>query len=136
MAKLKILIPLEGTEKSMDSINWLKKSYNKDDVEVGLINVVEIVYTNDLLAVTDLNNRKVESGKILDKAAAELDGYAVLKRTVIGPSVYEILREAESGGYNMIAMQKSTKTGLSRVLGSVPSKIIRSSPIPVVIIPE
>jgi nucleotide-binding universal stress UspA family protein len=41
MPKLKILVPLDGTEKSMHSLAWLKKIFGKEEVEVTLIHVVE-----------------------------------------------------------------------------------------------
>ena len=46
MKKLKILVPLDGTERSMHSIDWLKEFFSKETICITLMNVVETVLTN------------------------------------------------------------------------------------------
>ncbi len=45
MEKKKVLVPLDGTDRSMHSIDWLKKLFEKEEIKVTLMNVAEIGYS-------------------------------------------------------------------------------------------
>ena len=47
MKKIKILVPLDVSEMSMNSINWIKKYFDKNDIEITLINVSERIVADD-----------------------------------------------------------------------------------------
>ena len=49
MSKMKVLIPLDGSEKSMHSIDWLKKFFSHEDVEVTLMVVTEVILTKEIM---------------------------------------------------------------------------------------
>ncbi|HBC97773.1 MAG TPA: universal stress protein, partial [Clostridium sp.] len=49
MTKRKILIPVDGTERSMHSLNWIKKLFAKDEIQVTLMNVVEMFMAKDTM---------------------------------------------------------------------------------------
>ena len=136
MTMLKILVPLDGTEKSMHSLNWLKKFFGKEDVEVTLINVIEVLYSREMLATSELENVKIKSGKVLEEAAIELKDYKVNKLIAMGFSSDVIVKEAKDGNYDMIVMTKSSVKGISRVIGSVTNKVIHHSEVAVVVVPE
>ena len=38
-----------ATERSMHSINWLKNFFNKDDISITLINVMETILTSEMM---------------------------------------------------------------------------------------
>lgn len=138
-SKLKILIPLDGTEKSTHSIDWLKKFYGKDDVEITLMNIAQVIYTSEAEAIaimSELEIAKNKSNEILDEAAKKLEGYDVEKLSVYGPVADKILQEAVDGGYDMIIMTKSSVKGISRTIGSVTNKVVRNSEVAVVVVPE
>jgi nucleotide-binding universal stress UspA family protein len=140
MSKLKILVLLDGTEKSMHSLDWLKKFFSKEDTEITLINVIQAVYNREIIremaSGIKLENVEKESIQVLDKAAIELKGYKVNKLIAMGYSSDEILKEAKDGNYDMIVMTKSSIKGISRVIGSVTNKVIHHSDVTVVIVPE
>jgi nucleotide-binding universal stress UspA family protein len=136
MTMLKILVPLDGTEKSMHSLYWLKKFFGKEDVEVTLINVIEVLYSREMLATSELENVKIKSGKVLEEAAIELKDYKVNKLIAMGFSSDVIVKEAKDGNYDMIVMTKSSVKGISRVIGSVTNKVIHHSDVAVVVLPE
>lgn len=46
MEKFKILVPLDGTQRSMHSLDWLKRIFSKADVSITLINVMETLLTD------------------------------------------------------------------------------------------
>ena len=137
LSKLKVLVPLDGSEKSMHSLNWLKKFFSKEDLEITLIYVAEVFYTGDLNpAKTLLENAEFKSKQILDNAAKELEGYTVNKLNFAGHISDLILKEAKDGNYDMIVMTKSSVKGISRIIGSVTSKVVRNSEVAVIVVPD
>lgn len=136
MKKIKILVPLDTTERSTHSLNWIKKYFNKNDIEITLMNVREIIVAEDLLLPDNLDDMQQESNLVLDEASMELEGYIVEKFATFGYAADKILEKAEKDNYDMIIMTKSTKKGLVRMVGSVTSKVIKNSKVAVLVIPN
>lgn len=136
MEKVKILVPLDTTERSTHSLNWIKKYFNKNDIEITLMNVREIIVAEDLIIPADLGDMEEESNLVLDEASMELEGYTVDKFATFGYSADQILKKAEQGNYDMIIMTKSTKKGLVRVIGSVTSKVLKNTKASVIVLPK
>jgi len=136
MKKIKILVPLDTTEKSTHSLNWIKKYFDKNDIEITLMNVREIIVAEDLLITDDLGDMEEESNLVLDEASMELEGYTVDKFAAFGYASDQILKKAEKDNYDMIIMTKSTKKGLVRVIGSVTSKVIKNAKTSVIVLPK
>ena len=136
MKKIKILVPLDTTEKSTHSLNWIKKYFDKNDIEVTLMNVREIIVAEDLLIPDYSGELGKESDLVLDEAAMELEGYTVDKFATFGYASDQILKKAEKDNYDMIIMTKSTKKGLVRVIGSVTSKVIKNAKASVIVLPK
>jgi nucleotide-binding universal stress UspA family protein len=136
MAKTKILIPLDGTGKSLHSIAWLKKYFGKEDAEVTLLNVIVTFLSSEVSIEHDIKAKEQESMDMLENAMKELEGYEVQKKFVYGFAPDVIMETAREGGFDMIIMTRSTVTGLARIIGSVTSKVVRSSEVAVVIVPE
>jgi nucleotide-binding universal stress UspA family protein len=145
MSKLKILIPLDGSKRSMQSLDWLKKFVTSKDVEVILFHVIEAIRSKETFSIQDVETTGLKSKEILDKAAEKLEGYKVEKLSTNfkvdklntwGYSADLILEEARKGNYDMIIMTKSSeKGGISRIVGSVTHKVVRDSEVAVVVIP-
>ena len=136
MKKIKILVPLDTTEKSTHSLNWIKKYFDKNDIEITLMNVREIIVAEDLLIPAYLGDMEEESNLVLDEASMELEGYTVDKFATFGYASDQILKKAEKDNYDMIIMTKSTKKGLIRVIGSVTSKVVKNAKVAVIVLPE
>ena len=136
MKKTKILVPLDTTERSTHSINWIKKYFNKNDIEITLMNVREIIVAEDLIMPVNMWDMREESNLALDEASVELEGYTVEKFATFGYASDQILKKAEEDNYDMIVMTKSTKKGLVRMVGSVTSKVIKNAKATVIVIPE
>ena len=136
MKKTKILVPLDTTERSTHSLNWIKKYFNKNDIEITLMNVREIIVAEDLIMPVNMWDMKEESNLALDEASVELEGYTVEKFATFGYASDQILKKAEEDNYDMIIMTKSTKKGLVRMVGSVTSKVIKNAKATVIVIPE
>jgi len=139
MTKMRILIPLDGSEKSTHSIDWLKSFYGKEDVEITLMNIAQVIYASEAEAVaviSEMGIAKGASNRALDEGEKKLEGYEVEKLSVYGPIADRILKEAVEGKYDMIIMTKSSVKGVSRIIGSVTSKVVRNSQVAVVVVPE
>ncbi|HEY8889224.1 MAG TPA: universal stress protein [Clostridium sp.] len=142
MKKLKILVPLDGTERSLHSINWLKDFFNKDDISITLMNVVETILTNKMIVSTPDSNPyefdylAEESKLVLNTAIKELEGYDVEKYSIMGYAADEILKKAEKDSHDIIIMTKCNKKGLYRIIGSVTSKVVRNAKVSVIVIPN
>jgi len=144
MSMLKVLIPLDGSEKSMHSLDWLKKFLIPKNTEVTLFHVIEAIHSNETFSVQDVENTGLKSKEILDKAAKKLKdynvdtlstNYKVNKLNTWGYSADLILKEAKEGNYDMIIITKSSGKGISRIIGSVTMKVVRDSEVAVVVIP-
>lgn len=136
MSKLKILIPLDGSEKSMHSLDWLKKFFSKEEADITLLYVTEIYYKGETIDVSAFKNFENVGIQILDEAAAKVEGYNVNKVSVHGNVANTILKEASDGKYDLIIMTKSSIKGVSRIVGSVTSKVVRNSEVAVIVVPE
>lgn len=136
MKKMKVLIPLDGTERSMHSLDWLKKMFNKDTIEITLMNVIEIVMTNDIIITEQIKSVQEESELALDKAMREVENYKVEKCVTFGHAADEILKKAREDKFDIIIMTKSNKKGLVRMVGSVTSKVVKGSQTLVLVVPQ
>lgn len=136
MKKIKILVPLDTTERSTHSIDWIKKYFNKNDIEITLMNVREAIVAEDLLIPYELGDMEQESNLVLDEASMELEGYTVEKFATFGYAADQILKRAEQDDSDMIIMTKSTKKGLVRMIGSVTSKVIKNAKASVIVLPK
>ena len=135
MSKLKVLIPLDGTETSLYSIQWFKKFFAPNMAEVTLINVIEGLNGKELCSVKELEISLRKSINILSQGEGSLKDYTVKKASALGISSFMILKEAKEG-YDMIIIAKSNIKGLIKFVGSVTTKVIRDSHIPVIAVSE
>lgn len=119
--KTRILIPLDGStigECVLPSINPLICAGR---IEAMLFHVAESPQAIDgMEARFEGYRRQLEDHGVESRV-----------RVVSGRPAEEILRQAEIGAYDLIAMATHGRTGLDRVLlGSVAEAVVRSSPIP------
>lgn len=130
----KILIPLDGTERSMHSIDLVKNLYNKDEVEITLLYIKEDV--KSMIMEEDLAAAEKDMQKVATPAIKELAGYKLnCEFGLIDPGS-EIVKRAMMNSIDIIVMTKSTKKGLTRMIGSVTSYVVRNTPCIVMIVPE
>lgn len=132
----KILLPVDGTPRSMKAAELVKKLYSADDCEVYVVTVRE---DYEAMLEKEYNMAKVnrESMPIINKASEILNGYTIKKEVLVGKNAAdEIVRYAEDIKAYAIVMTKSTKTAFKRVLGSVTSSVVKDAPCIVMIVPE
>lgn len=132
----KVLLPVDGTPRSMKAAELVNKLYKADECEVYVVTVRE---DYEAMLEKDYNMAKVnrESMPIINKAASMLEGYTVKKEVLIGKNAAEeIIHFAENIKAHAIVMTKSTKTAFKKVLGSVTSNVVKNAPCIVIIVPE
>ena len=130
----KILIPLDGTERSMHSIDLVKNLYKKDEIEITLLYIKEDV--KNMIMEEDLIAAEKDMQKMVAPAVKELAGYKLnCEFGLIDPGT-EIVKRAVMNSIDIIIMTKSTKKGLTRMIGSVTSYVVRNAPCIVMIVPE
>lgn len=137
MEKKKILVPLDETERSMHSLDCVKNLFSKDEVQLTLMYVSEIVIANNMVVSNDMVNAAQERSKsILDRAEKEIQGYEVEKYCAFGYAADEIIKKSNCDKFDMIIMTKSNKKGFARMIGSVTNKVLKNAGILVMIVPE
>ena len=130
----RILIPLDGTERSMHSIDLVKNLYKKDEIEITLLYIKEDV--KNMIMEDDLVAAEKDMQKMVAPAVKELAGYKLsCEFGLIDPGT-EIVKCAVMNSTDIIIMTKSTKKGLTRMIGSVTSYVVRNAPCIVMIVPE
>ena len=132
--KKKILIPLDGTERSMHSIDLVKNLYRQDEVEIILLYVKEDV--NNVIMEYDLAAAEKDMQRLTAPAVKELMGYKLTCEFGLIDPGSEIVKRAIMNSIDIIIMTKSTKKGLTRMIGSVTSYVVRNAPCIVMIVPE
>ena len=134
--KKRLLVPIDGTERSLHSLDLIKSIYSKDEVEIILMNVKELVVMSDMSIPNELK-RAEERGNILLKEGEDLlQGYSIKKYFTFGYASDEIIKVAKEEFIDVIIMTKSTKKGLTRMIGSVTSSVVKKANCIVMIVPE
>jgi nucleotide-binding universal stress UspA family protein len=122
--KTRILIPLDGSETGAAVLPALHPLIRAHRVESTLFHVAE---TPDEAA-------RAQSYLEMRRKALESQGVATRVLIGSGRPVEEILIQAETSGYDLIAMTTHGRTGLDRVLmGSVAEEVVRRSRLPVLL---
>ncbi|CEN31355.1 universal stress protein [Paraclostridium sordellii] len=135
----KILLPIDGSEKSQNSLDFILNNYSKDEVKIVLITVSNISLTNitnKMLIDMKIEESKKEINKMLDKFKNELQGYKVEKYWSFVDPDQEIISKSIDGKFDAIIMTKSTKKNFIDSIGSVTLYVVKKSKCTVIIVPE
>ncbi|MBU5488882.1 universal stress protein [Clostridium sp. MSJ-8] len=136
MSKKKILVPIDGTERSMHSLELVKSLYSKDAIELTIMYVKELVFINGMVVSEEIQSSQEQGESLLEKAKKIMDGYDVKTYFTFGYPVEEILNKSREEQIDIIVMTKSTKKGLTRMIGSVTSNVVKRAESIVMIVPE
>jgi len=136
MNRKKILVPIDGTERSIQSLNFIKGLFPKDSLDIILMNVKELVLINGMSIAEELKIAEQVGEEILNNAEEALEGYSVEKYFTFGYAGDEIVKKAKEEKIDVIVMTKSTKKGLTRMIGSVTVSVVKHAKCIVMIVPE
>jgi nucleotide-binding universal stress UspA family protein len=129
-----VLIPIDGTERSIKSITLAKKLFQPGDVKIRLLMIREDVIAP--VPSDELDPAVGRAKELMDKAAAMLSDYDVTPTIIFGRAGEDILKCAKKDGTDIIIMTKSTKKGWIQAIGSVTAYVVKYSPCMVLIVPE
>ncbi|ACA53856.1 universal stress protein [Clostridium botulinum] len=136
MEKLKVLVPVDSSERSNYSLNLLENMFDKKQVEVTLINVKEVQVNNIFLIQQQIKRLKDKSEKIMKEAKQKIKnlGYEYEMYSCFGMPADKIVEKAEKDNFDMIVMAKSNRKGLEKMKGSVTTKVVKTSEVPVIVV--
>lgn len=121
----KVLLPIDGSVRSLRTIEMVKQLYEPTDVEFTIIMVMPgLMHVDSQLSLERLW-RKTEQE--LQTFAELLPGYEVKTVLLHGSPGSEIVGFAKDGGFDTLVMTRSTR-GPLRKLGSVAVYIVRNAP--------
>lgn len=130
----RILIPIDGTKRSMKSVELVKNLYFPDMVEITVIMVKEDIDMST--SEKDYDKAKKEISSMITEVSDQLLGFKVNKCIAFGKAGEQILRCAEKNNIDVIIMTKSTKKGWSQLIGSVTTYVVKYANCVVMIVPE
>jgi len=136
MNKRKILIPIDGTERSMHSLEFVKEIFPKDSVEIVLMNVKELVLINEMIVADEIKFAQELGEEILEAAKEKMKDYKTETYFTFGYPGDEIIKKANEENIGIIVMTKSTKRGLTRMIGSVTTNVVKRAKCIVMIVPN
>ena len=130
----RILVPLDGSERSEAVLTQVRRLLRRKDAEVLLLQVAEVdylpTYESSRLR-TDLPDLAQQYVRRLARRLEE-EGIRTRPLVATGAAAPEILAAASDHHASLIAMSTHGRTGLERwSMGSVTEKILRASPVPV-----
>ena len=136
MNKRKVLIPIDGTERSMHSLDFVKEIFPKDSIEIIIMNVKELVLINEMIVADEIKFAQELGEEILEAAKEKMADYNVETYFTFGYPGDEIVKKAQEENIGVIVMTRSTKRGLNRIIGSVTTNVVKRAKCIVMIVPN
>ncbi|EHI97956.1 MULTISPECIES: universal stress protein [unclassified Clostridium] len=136
MNKRKVLIPVDGTESSMHSLDFVKEIFPKDSIEIMIMNVKELILVNEMIVADEIKFAEELGEEILEAAKEKMKDYKVETFFTFGYPGDEIVKKAQEENIGVIVMTKSTRKGLNRIIGSVTTNVVKRAKCIVMIVPN
>ncbi len=137
MNKKRILVPIDGTERSMYALDFVKEIFPKEsNIDLIIMNVKELVLINEMIVSEEVKNAKELGKDILEAAKEQMKGYNVSTYFTFGYPAEEIINKAIDEDVGIIVMTQSTKRGLSRMIGSVTTSVVKKAKCIVMVVPN
>ena len=132
----KLLLPIDGTKLSLQTIDWVLNNYNAKEVSVTLMMVA------DSMDVFEMKDKATSAQDYMmrtmkhDAQALINNGFDVSFDTEYGQAGDQIVKYAKKEAFDAIIMTKSTKEGWFSTIGSVTANVVKYASTLVMIIPE
>ena len=136
MNKRKVLIPIDGTERSMHSLEFVKEIFPADSVEIIIMNIKELVLINEMIVADEIKFAQELGEEVLEAAKEKMKDYKTETYFTFGYPGDEIVKKANEENIGIIVMTKSTKRGLTRMIGSVTTNVVKRAKCIVMIVPN
>lgn len=133
-----VLIPLDDSDKTFDSIEAVKELKFAKDAKIYILHIVDN-YDVQSTDPEDPNTAPLLSRAVLEKGAHLLEGYDVEKVFIVGAKasvVKEILSTVDEKSIDLIVMTKTGRGFFDKyIIGSVTKHIISRANVPIMLIP-
>ncbi|MGL5414906.1 MAG: universal stress protein [Clostridium sp.] len=136
MNKRRVLIPIDGSERSLISLQYLKDLYDPNKVEVILLHVREIVFMDGMAVTEEIKEAEEIGARVLNEAADIIKEFDSTSELSFGYAADEILAYVEEKNIDLILMAKNTKKKFAAIVGSVTAQVAKKTKCILVIIPE
>ena len=131
---IKLLLPIDGSARSVKAAEQVRILYKKEDVEVILMTVCgDCGFVNDQ---PELDRIRVGTSGIFKRAEDILEGYRIKKIVDFGHIGNTILKHIEDEKAAAVIMTRSTREGHFKHLGSVTSHVVKYARCLIIIVPE
>ena len=140
----KILIPIDGSESSMEALRYASSFAGEFNITIYLMAVIEphhgmydayaeqIILAQRESEIISVVNERLEETK---KKAKEMGIQNTITVTRVGTPYAKIIEIAEEEEIDLIVMGTHGRSGIAHFLiGSVTEKVIRTAPCPVLVI--
>lgn len=139
---MKLLICTDGSEHSEYAMSFAGRVFGKGgDVEAVVLFVSPAagsIYDHYMIVEEDFSKKVIEISSHVLRRAGDLLGKYGIKAEVKarkGHAAEQIMKELDSDSYDMVVVGSHGMTGLTNfVLGSVSTKVVLSSKIPVLVV--
>lgn len=121
----KILLPIDGSSRSLRTIRMVQQMHPLQDVELTLLMVLPDQMHIDGQFERDRQLRK--GAQELETFASLLEGWKVETALLRGSPGPEIVQYAQDEGFDALAMTRSSRGPLRR-LGSVAAYVVKNAP--------
>jgi nucleotide-binding universal stress UspA family protein len=136
----RILFPTDLTKNSSKVLPYVLSVSDKYNSMIYLLHVIENAPTlraSEVAAAYDekeaLNEAEAEIDNVCEKQLESCPGFQ--KKVVFGNPAMEILKAIKTVGIDLVVMGTRGRKGTSRIFfGSVAESVIKSSPVPVLVV--
>ncbi|HPU50618.1 MAG TPA: universal stress protein [Burkholderiaceae bacterium] len=136
----KVLVPIDGSENSMDALRHVLRTNPADALQVLVLNVQPLLTRHISRFVSSAEReawREERASIATRKASEELQRHRVTfsVKVATGTRAEAIIEAAEEEGCSKIVVGTARKSSLTRLLeNSVTSRLLENSPVPVEVV--
>ncbi|MBQ3403961.1 MAG: universal stress protein [Oscillospiraceae bacterium] len=120
----KILLPIDGSKRSLRTVNYVKKIFRPEDCEITVLEVYQDYTYYNTNREYEYDESKLE--RDMAPIMEELKDYKVETKILFGDPGEKIVKFAREKKFDQIIMTRSSR-GPLRMLGSVATYIVRNA---------
>lgn len=135
----KILVPIDGSDRSQKSLDFILNNFPKDNIDITLMCVNDVSLTNitnPMIIDMKIKESEKRIKETLESFKNKLSGYNVTTHSIFGDAGVEIIKKSKDDNFDLIVMTKSTKNNFIDAIGSVTLHVVKKSKCTVIIVPE
>lgn len=134
--KKKVLIPLDGSNRDLISINYLKENFSPEDTEVLLLHVGDIVYAHGIVVSNLITIEKDTAEVTLRRGKNLLSKFNCTTEFQFGYIDRTIINYSIDDKIDVIIMTKHNKGIRIPFMGSVVNKVVKKAKCTVIALSE